>query len=424
MIRLGLYSALAILLALGAVWFADHPGRLQLNWRGWEVRMSMAIFSLLAVLYTISCWYLFKLYRWFRSDNPLTSPKRLASRHEKGLAELDLGWSALAVHDQAAALRHGKKAHSLLPADNGPLRLMLKADIEKDQQKYLGQLHENSNSQMIALRFRLEQELKDQNSNNAHGILQKMQKLSPGNPWISQKLFDILTRLGKWAEAREELNKLVKTKVLGNVEQKCLSAVLCYSQALEADLAGQKKTARDFTEQALKNDPAFIPAALLLGRHHLAQGDMAKVRKVIENIWKLSPHPDLGQFFLKLNPLESPSEKFRRIQKFARLNADHRHSLHLLASVGLDTEHWAEAKQSLDRLVKTEKASRETYHLLARLEMLQKQDRSAAEAHMTRGSNAPPDPMWQCAACNKLWENYTATCPACHTFGQIRWPLV
>lgn len=418
MIRLGLYITLAIVVALGAVWFADHPGSIQLNWRGWEVRMSVAILCLLILLYTAACWYLFKLYRWFRTDNPLTSPKRLASRREKGLAELDLGWSALAVHDNTAALKHGKKARGLLPTDNGPLRLLLKASGDE---KYLDLLSATSGSQMLTLKFRLEQELKDQNSKNAHDILLKMLALSPNSPWINQRLFDILTRRSKWADADQELIRLIKSKVIDKDEQKYLTAVLCFCQALEADLAGQKKTARSFAEQALKKDPTFISAALLLARHHLREGDKGKAGKVIETVWKLAPHPDLGQFFLKLDPLESPSEKFRRLQKFTKLNADHRHSLHLLASVALDTEHWVDAKQSLDKLVQTEQTSRETYHLLARMEMLQKQDEKAAEAHMARAANATSDPKWQCDSCKGTRENYLATCPDCHTFGGIRW---
>lgn len=421
MIRLGLYITLAIFVALGAVWFADQPGMLQLNWRGWEIRMSVAILCLLVFLYTAFCWYLFKLYRWFRTDNPLTSPKRQASRREKGLVELDLGWSALAVQDRAAALKHGKKALGLLPTDHGPLRLLMEVDTDKNQQKHLQKLTENSATRMVALKCRLEREQAEGSPQNTLALLQEMQLLSPDNPWINRKLFDLLTRLEKWAEAEGELNKLVKSKALDVDEQKRLTAVLCYSQALEASLSNQKTAAHDFARKALKNNPSFIPAAMLLCRQHLSQEEKAKARKVIENIWEIAPHPDLSQFFLKLEPLESPSEKFRRIQKFTKLNADHRHSLHFLAKVALDTEHWTEAKQALDKLVTKDQTSPETYHLLARLEMLQKKDQAASDAYMARASEAAPDPVWQCMACNDLRENYTATCPSCHTFGQIKW---
>ena len=198
-------------------------------------------------------------------------------------------------------------------------------------------------------------------------------------------------------------------------------AALCYSQALEADLANQKTDARDFALEALKNDPAFVPAALLLARHHLAQGNKSKALKVIENAWKEAPHPDLGQFFIELEPMESPSEKFKRTRKFTTLKPDHPHSLQMLARVGLDTEHWADAKQALDKLRAQGQIRRETYHLLARLEMLQKQDKSAAADHMTKATKAPADPLWQCEKCTTSLEKYTPICPSCHNFGQIRW---
>ena len=193
MMRLGFYITLAIFVALGAVWFADHPGILQLNWRGWEIRMSVAILCLIVFLYTVFCWYLFKLYRWFRTDNPLTSPKRQASRREKGLAELDLGWSALAVEDRDAALKHGKKALGFLPKDHGPLRLLMKVDTENNVQKHLEKLMENAPTRMAALKCKLDRALAADNIQDALALLPEMQEISPNNPWIIRKLFDLLT---------------------------------------------------------------------------------------------------------------------------------------------------------------------------------------------------------------------------------------
>ncbi len=420
MIRLALYITLAIIIALCAVWLVDNPGQMQLNWRGWEVRMSVAVFCLLVFIYTVFCWYMFKLYRWFRTDNPLKSPKRLESRRQKGLGELDLGWSALAVGDRAAAIRHGKKARSLLPADNGPLRLLLKAD-DKKPDKYLAPLQGNPATRIIALKARLEDETKQKNWQAALEILQDMRALTPDNPWVTGRIFDQLVRLENWEEATDELDRLVKAKAMDGPQKKQLAAAIKYRQAMEADLSGQKTAALDFARAALKNDPAFIPAALYLARHYLAQGDKSKARKVIEAIWKICPHPDLAQCFLDLEPMESPSEKFRRTQKLVSLNDANRHSLHMLARVAMDTEHWAEAKAALNRLVTEKRESQETLHLLARLERLQKDDQAAAGEYMTRKARAAPDPAWQCANCRTILEQYTASCPDCQEFGRIHW---
>lgn len=421
MIRLAVYITLAILLAMGAVWFADHPGNMIITWQGWEIRLSVAVFGLLALLYSFFCWYLFRLYRWFRSENPLTSPRRQQSRRQKGLAELDMGWAALAIHDREAAIRHGKKALGLLPDNNGPRRLLVKATEGKDQQKYLDQLSKDPSGHLLAMACKLEIALTENDTQASLALLKDMREKRPNNPWINQQLFDIQTRLGQWTAAAQELTKLVKAKAIDKGTEKHLSAVLAYSQALEADLAGQKKLGREQAELALKNDPAFIPAALLLGRYHLAQGDKGKARKVIETTWKLAPHPELGRFFLKLEPLETAREKFRRVQKFTALNPDHLHSRHLLARVALDTEHWAEAKKALDFLTGAGAATGETYQLLARLDMLQKKDEKAAQAHLAQAAEAAPDPKWCCASCHTARENYLALCSSCHTFGQIKW---
>jgi len=267
MIRLGLYITLAILIALGAVWFANHPGQVLLIWQGWEIQLSVAVLWLLIFLYTLLCGMLVRLYFWFRVDNPLNSPKRQERRRAKGRAELDLGWSALAVGDRAAALKHGKKAHGLLPGDHGPLRLLIPVAPDKDREKYLEMLMDDPASRMIALKYRLEQELEADNFPAALAILDDMQTANPGNPWISQQRFDILTRLGQWSEATTELDRLVKAKVIDKAEQKHLRAVLCYSAALEADLAGDKNTARTLARKALKYQTGFSPARDLLARH-------------------------------------------------------------------------------------------------------------------------------------------------------------
>jgi len=419
MIKLGFYITLAIILALGAVWFANHLGLVVLSWQGWQVSMSVAVLLLLFLLYTLLCGLLFRLYFWFRVDNPLNSLTRQKKRGKRGLAQLDLGWSAMAVDDQEAALKHGKKAHGLLPENHGPLRLLLKVATDADRQKYLTRLQHDPNSRMVALKYRLENDINREDNSSALALLEEMHQLKPGNSWINHKYFDILTRLGRWSAATTQLDKLAKTKAIDKGMQKHLRAVLCYSQALEADLAGDKTTARDQARQALKYDPAFIPAAGLLSRHYLAAGNKSRARQVIEACWKRAPHPDLGTLFLDLEPVETPGEKFRRIEKLTALNADHRHSLHLRAQVGLESENWAAVKQALSSIIKNNQESSESFHLLARLEIRQKHDEQAAEAHLAQAANAAPNPLWHCAACGTSQDKYSPTCPQCHTFGQI-----
>tara|TARA_R110002073_G_scaffold29086_12_gene91928 strand:+ start:1663 stop:2952 length:1290 start_codon:yes stop_codon:yes gene_type:complete len=421
MIRLSLYITLAILLAVGAVWLAEHPGNLHITWQDWEIRLSMAVFSALALGYTLACWALFKLYRWFRTDNPLKSPKRLESRRQKGLREMDLGWSALAVEDTAAAIKHAKKAQSLLNGDRAPLRLLLAASPDKDRSDVIKALRQTPESRMLALvsevkQARIENRLKD-----AQALLDEMLEISPKNPWIARQRFELLIDREQWADARASLTALAKTKLIEAQTQKHLTAVICYRQAVEADLAGQKTQARDLAKEALKQEPGFIPAAAFLVRHHLAHDDKSAARKLLENTWKIAPHPDLGQLFLELEPMENPSERFRRVQKFTQLNPNALHSRHLLAQTALAAQHWQEAKQALDPIIQNQTATKATYLLLAQLERQQRQDDAAAEVYLAKAGTAPADPIWQCQACHRPQATFAASCPDCGKFGKIEW---
>ncbi|MCF8473421.1 MAG: tetratricopeptide repeat protein [Emcibacter sp.] len=421
MIRLCFYITLAILLALGAAWFTDNPGKLILIWQDFEIQLSVAVLFLLILAYTVCLWHLFKLYRWFKTDNPLKAPKRMESRRQKGLAALDLGWSALAVKDKTTALKQGKKAYVLLPDNNDVLRLLYEASPEADQHKYLDILKNNKNSQMLALKWSLDQALSERYIHKALTIIQEMQPLSPNNTWIMMTAFGILTRLGHWQDARNMLDRLFKARAMDRIKHDHLAAVLYYSQAMELDIAGKKPAAHDLMKNALKSDREFIPAALYLSRYYLAQNNKSRAEKIIEDIWKKAPHPELAQAFLKLEPLESGSEKFRRVEKFSRLNGNNIHSLHLLAKIALDTEHWSQAKVALDKLLNTKRATQETYHLLARLELLQKNDKQKADVHIASAKTAPSDPVWQCDNCNNELSHYAAICPQCHHYGQVKW---
>lgn len=316
MIRLGFYILLAVLLALGAVWLADHPGELLINWRGWEIRMPMAIFSLLALLYSLALWGLFRLYRWFRTDNPLASEKRRQSRRQKGRGKLDLGWSALAVEDKNAAVKYGRAALTLLPGNDGPLRLLARASDRKEQQKYINQLLNHPGSRLVALRHRFDQQSDDQNSR--HDTLLEMQAICPDNTWVRGRLFNNLARLGQWDDARGALKKMALDKTV----RRHLSATLNYCQALEADISGHKDTAIDLARRALKEDPALLPAALLLTRTLQGENQKRKAEKVIEAIWKIAPHPDLADLYRDLDPHISRDEQAVRMRRLKNHTPD------------------------------------------------------------------------------------------------------
>lgn len=421
MIRLTFYIILGVLIALGAAWVVAQPGDMVLTWRSWELRMSFATLAILGLIYTAAVWLLCRFWRALRNVNPFNSPEMKAARRRRGLAELDKGWSAWALGDSAQALKHARRAKADLPGENGPLFLLSHCETDKRRVGILEDLRAKPETAPYALNALLEAAIEEEDYVLALALARELSALIPGNRRILKKLFDIEVHHGKWEAAQDTLKTARKNKALSPEEAAHLEALLSYIQAVEADVSGQRTDALDLALDAQKKDPGFAPAAQLAARILLSRKEAGRARKVLETAWKKCPHPELADLFIELEPMESPTECLRRVQQFIKNNPDHRESLHLLAAQAIEARHWPEARQALDRLVQTDRATIRTMNLFARLEQQQKKDQIAAEKYMENALGARRDGHWQCSECGHQPRHYTANCPECGQFDGLEW---
>ncbi|WP_417316584.1 heme biosynthesis protein HemY [Emcibacter sp.] len=421
MTRLTFYIILGVLIALGAAWMVAQPGEMVLTWRSWELRMSFATLTILVLLYSVTLWLLFRLWRALRYANPLHSPQRQAARRRRGHRELDLGWSAWALGDTAEALKHARRARTDLPRENGPLLLLSQCEMEKRRIGILEDLRAKPETAPFALNALLDEAMEEEDYVLALSLARELSTLAPTNRRILKKLFDIEVHHGKWNAAADTLKTARRNKVLDAEEIAHLESLLSYIRAVEADVSGQRADALDLALDAQKKDPGFTPAAQLAARILISRKENGRARKVLENAWKAGPHPELADLFIELAPMESPTERLRRVQQFIRLNPDHAESLHLLAERAIEASHWPEARQALDTLVKAGRATVRTYNLSARLEQKQKKDQIAAEKYLEKAMAAKRDGHWLCRDCGHQPRHYTANCPECDRFDGLEW---
>tara|TARA_B100001939_G_scaffold337455_1_gene341816 strand:- start:44 stop:1312 length:1269 start_codon:yes stop_codon:yes gene_type:complete len=419
MIRLTFYIILAILLALVAAWVVAHPGDVRLVWQSWEIQMSFATFAALALLYSLALWGAGRVWRMISNLAPLKSAVR--RRRQRGEAELDKGWSALALDDREMARRHARRARNSLGERNDVLRLLSACESDKKRQEILNILRRREETAAFALKELLDDALKGGDYGLALSLARELNDRQPGVASVLRRIVDIEIHYGHWQAAEKSLIAAHKKSAYSEAEFKHLSALLHYVQAVEADVAGQKDLALTEAQTALKKDASFLPAASLAARLLLTRKETGKARKIIENTWKIRPHPELAELFLDLAPQESPTERFRRVDHLVRFNPDHRESRHLLAAAAIAAGHWPEARQALDRVVKADQATSRTWQLYALLEQKQKQDMAAAESYLARARTAPAEAAWHCKNCGYRSAHYAATCPECHRFDSLDW---
>ena len=156
-----------------------------------------------------------------------------------------------------------------------------------------------------------------------------------------------------------------------------IKAVVDYALALEEKAAGKKTEALSLLKTSLNNDPSFAPAALAAIKTLIELGDIKTAEKTLKAIWKIAPNDELSDVALDLSPQESSTETYRRVKVLCDGAPHFAESQHLLAKAAIAAKHWPEARKALDTLIGSDKASKETYMLLAKLEVKQKNDYDA-----------------------------------------------
>lgn len=113
---------------------------------------------------------------------------------------------------------------------------------------------------------------------------------------------------------------------------------------------------------------------------------------MIEQAWKVRPHPGLAMAFRDLNTTETPRERARRLATLAEISPDHHESLMLRVEQALLTGDLTAARsaaQTLDR----PGASARVCALMARI-ALAAHDGDEARGWITRAAAAPVEPDW------------------------------
>jgi len=112
-------------LVAAAVFFADHPGRVEILWQGWQVETSVAVLAAAAILAALVAGLVFSVLSLI-----VEAPRRLLRlrrerRRRIGYRALAQGMVAVAAGDPQEALRYARKADLLLA--DPPLTLLLSA---------------------------------------------------------------------------------------------------------------------------------------------------------------------------------------------------------------------------------------------------------------------------------------------------------
>lgn len=425
MIRFLIYVLEVAVVVAIAVWLADRPGVVSLDWQGWRIETSVEILALSVFLLAVAAAAIFAVWRWLRRRPREWSMRRRLSRQEAGLRALSDGLVAIASGDVDNARKHTRRAGALL--DHAPVTLLLEAQtaqISGDEvaaRATFERMTQNEDTEFLGLRGLITDALREGDDARALAYAKRAYALKPRTPWVVDSMVSLLSRAGDWREAQRLIEESQKSKRTSTVQARRQQAALLTERARAAQSAGQAADAYAQARKANELDPALVPSASLLAQLVAEDGRTRRARKFIEKSWVTAPHPDLRDVYLDILGTDTaPLERYKAVETLVRPTSEHSESRLALARAALDASLWGEARRQLDELQAVAPTA-DVYRLRARLADEDAEDTTTPAGWLELAANAESDRAWVCGDCGTVADDWSAVCGHCGAFATLGW---
>jgi len=423
-VRIVIFIVVVAALAAVAVFIADQPGRVEIEWGDYLVELTPAALAGAVALIAFAVAILALLLRWLWRGPRAYRRARLLQRERLGYQALTQGLVAAATGDATGARRLARRANHML--GEPPLTLLLSAQAaqlegrEEIAQHYFSAMLERRETEFMGLRGLIVQATKAGDVPRARELAERAFKLRPDTPWLLNALLELRLRAGE----RDGSNALIeRARRVGAITPESAarrSAGLLYDEARAAFGAGDHRLALKLAERSAATDPLFVAAPILAAEAALKLGKRGRATRLVEAAYVRRPHPALGKLYLAAAPNVSVLDRVARLERLVALAPGHPEGRRLMAEVALEAKLWGRARAELDALIKGH-PSVSAFRLHARLDDEEHKDALAARRHLEAAASAPADPAWACASCRARLEHWALVCPSCGAVETIDW---
>lgn len=423
MLRLIVFLIAAAALAWAAVWLANSPGEVVVTWDATETVLPFGIAIAIIAAVTAAGIVLYEVWRWFVGLPRRMRENRRHKRQLRGYQELTHGLIAAAAGDVTGARVHTRQAEKLLEANAATLLLSAQtAQLEGKEdvaQLKFQQMLKRPQTEFLGLRGLLADAVKRGEQEEALELARRAYERSPNTSWVLTTYFDLLTRAGKWAKALDLVGDMAREKLLSGAEATRRRALLKYMLALDALDAGDERLALDHGRKATGLAPAFSPAAVTASQAANRLGKFRLARRILEDCWRLEPHPELARAYADLLPSETAAERLKRFLRLERLRPDHVVTQMTMAEQAMRARHWETARKHLDKALDLEPTA-DTFRLYAEYERASGGGDAKARDWLAKAADAPADKCWVCDDTGEMLAEWQLFGPS-GRFDSVRW---
>lgn len=428
LLRILLWCVALAAAMLGAVWLANRPGAVVIEWHSWRIDTTVGILLLAVVALVVVVSMLWLMWRWLIGAPAAFAESWGAGKRRRGYRALTQGMVAVAAGDPVEARRMARRAEDLLSQDARPLTLLLTAqaaqvagDREAARRSFEAMLDDDQTA-FLGLRGLIVQSIRDGQGERALGYAERAFKLRPDTPWVTHSLFDMQAHAGRWREALETLQSGIKRRIVDAERGRALRALLLIERSRAAERAGNGDEATALAREAYSLAPERIAVVLRYAERLLAANDSRRAMRLLERSWSQAPHPDLATLYLAAT---AEKDAVKRVQALTRLVAgkpDDIESHIVLARENLEARLWGEARRHLQAAAGASPTNR-ICRLMADLEEQEFGDGAKVRQWLARAADAPADRAWRCSSCGAIHERWRSICDSCGAFGTLHWRM-
>lgn len=404
-----------------AVWLADNPGDVTIDFQGLRFYSSFAELTVIAALLALLAGALVWLVGWIRRDMPILGSNQVVKRQTRGLKMLNQSLVALSAGDHKLAGRLIGQAEVLLPPQ--PMVHLIAAEAAQRggdhaaAAKRYASLEETEDGRLLGLRGLLSEAKRTGRENEALRLARVAFEENRKSPWVLKTLFALEVAAGNWTEAEAALAKVVREGLLEKELGIQHQGALAYAEAAQLNLKGDRTGARKGFKRAISLRPTFTPAIVALARLDLSDGNRKRAEKLVKDAWNTDPHPGLARIFKELDVAESKIDWLKRVRRLIDKRPDHPGSLLLLTDALMDAGEYDVAKPVLDKLIK-ESPTREAWQFRLALAHALGEDPDPIEAAL---AHAEDGALWQCSDCGHKPKGWSPLCTNCDSFDTTEW---
>ncbi len=432
MLRLLIFLLVVLGLGFLFAWVADNPGTIFLEWDWLAAQMgrpgeevgiplTLAIAHLVVLVFVIM--EITGILRGILGTPAFLTKFFDNRRRERGYKALSRGLIAASSGDVDTARSLAKESGRLLGGDPlvallGTQTALLEGKRDEARASFQTMLEDDS-TRMVALRGLFLEAERQGEPQAARHYAEEAAKSAPSLPWAGKAKLRYQAVDGDWDASILTLDSNRSAGLIDKQEARHQRAILLTAKAMSLEQANPEG-ARKLAKEAHKLSKDLVPAATSYARSAARLGDIKGASKVLEETWRLMPHPEIADAYATVRPGDSVQDRLSRAKHLASIRSNSPEGNFAIANAAIDANEWDLARKVLEPVLTTRPTERACL-LMADIEEGQNGDKGRMRDWLARAVRAPADPVW--TADGHVSEEWLPVSPVSGEVGAFEWKV-